>query len=104
MARQEVPLEDTLTLEAYQAYLQEQIGYQFPYLEDLPSIKQFAVVGKVWAEKYELLMPFDIRPVTYTYRTGPREGHRETRWVIKGEPGLWGYTSMRTFFEEMVSD
>lgn len=99
-----MPIEDTLTLEAYQNYLQEQIGYQFPYLEDLPSIKQIATVGKVWAEKYELLMPFNIRPVTYTYATGPRAGQRETRWVVLGKPGLWGYTSMRTFFEEITGE
>ncbi len=104
MARQEVPIEDTLTLEAYQDYLQEQIGYQFPYLDDLPSVKQMATVGKVWAEKYDLLMPYNIRPVTYTYATGLRAGQVETRWVIEGRPGLWGYESMRIIFEEIRSE
>ncbi len=99
-----MPIEDTLTLDQYQDYLLEQIGYQFPYLRDRPSIKQMAVVGKIWAEKYELLMPFNIRPVTYTYTTGPREGQTETRWVIIGEPGLWGYESMRKFFEEITGE
>lgn len=104
LARQEVPIEETLDIDAYQDYLIEQIGYRFPYLKEAPSAKQMAVVGKMWAEKYELLAPYNIRPVTYTYSTGPREGQRETRWVIAGEPGLWSYVSMREIWERITGE
>lgn len=55
----------------------------------------------MYAEKYELLLPYGIRPVTYTYEKGPRTGQEETRWVIWNIPGLWSYISMREILEWM---
>ena len=90
-----MPIEDTLTLDMYLDYFAEQL---------VLSPRQEAVVGKIWAEKYELLMPLNIRPVTYTYTTGPRIGQTETRWVIEGYPGLWSYESMREIYERILEE
>ena len=102
LARQEIDLEDTLDIDRYQKAMMEEYGFSTPLGEYEPSAAQEAVIAKVWAEKYEQLMPYNIRPVTYTYETGPREGQRETRWVISGRPGLWGYEGMRTIYEEIT--
>ena len=94
LARQEVDIEDTLDIDSYQDWFAEQIGYTL-------TPKQQARVGKVYGEKYDELMPYGIRPITYTYGTGPREGQEETRWVIWNIPGLWSYARMREILEWM---
>lgn len=93
-----------MDIDTYQEYFAEELGYQFPYLSPEPSSKQRAVIAAQWAEDYELLMPYNIRPVTYTYEKGPRAGQEETRWVIKGEPGLWSYESMRRLWEKITGE
>ena len=102
IARQEIALEDTLSIDTYQQAFMEEYGITVPLGTYEPSAKQEAVFAKVWAEKYGQLMPYNIRPVTYEYATGPRAGQQETRWVISGRPGLWGYESMRGIYNEIV--
>lgn len=104
LARQDIPIEDTLTIEDFQAYLADELGYTFPYGVPGPSLLQQAVVGKIWAEKYDILAPLGIYPTTYTYKTGPRAGQRETRWVIPERPGLWGYESLLRILRELEEE
>lgn len=102
MKRQEIDLEDTLDIDRYQQKFFEQYGFTTPLGTTEPSPAQKAVMATAWAEKYEQLMPYNIRPITYEYETGPRAGQRETRWVIYGRPGLWSYESMREIYDEIV--
>jgi len=97
LARQEIPIEDTITIEDYQYRIAEMLGFE-------PTSKQWAVVAKVWDEKYNVLAPRGIYSTTYTYETGPRAGQRETRWVISGRPGLWSYEAMLRMLEEMEEE
>jgi len=96
LRRQEIEIEETLTVEAYEKAVSEVMDIEF-------TPEQEAVVAHIWDEKYERLLPYGIRTVTYTYATGPRAGQVETRWVVKGYPGLWGYEGMRGIYEEILA-
>jgi len=81
LARQEVPLEDTVTLERYQRWLQRELGIHGGSLE---------VAARVYTQRFDVLGPLGMRPVELT-RVFRYVTLTETRFGIKGHPGLWGY-------------
>jgi len=96
LARQDetIGMEETIEIETYQEYIANKLGKPVtPAMSD--------VIEAHWYEEYNILLPLGIKSVTYTYETGPREGQRETRWVIAGSPGLWGRDTMLAYLEEM---
>jgi len=81
LARQEIPLEDTLTLERYQRWLQRELGIHGGSLE---------VASRVYTQRFNVLEPLGIRPIELTRRIRGVT-LTETRFGIRGRPGLWGY-------------
>lgn len=84
LGRQEVPVEDTVTVDKYVSYLEEELGIRGGSLD---------VARTVYEDRYEILPTLGIRPIErhYTYMGEP---FVETRYAIKGYPGLWGKTRM----------
>ena len=78
--RQELPLEEITTVEKYQQYLLDEFGITGGSLD---------VAERLYMERYEGLEQYGIRPVrrVYLYQ---REPFVETRYAIRGAPGLWG--------------
>lgn len=82
LMRQDIPVEDTLTVERYQDYLAEEFGVKGGSLD---------VARDLYAEKYNIFAELDIRPFQWhTVIQGIR--YFQTRYAIKGYPGAWGYT------------
>jgi len=81
LARQEIPIEDTLTLKNYQRYLLRELGIHGGSLD---------VAAQVYEQVFDVLEPLGIRPVGLTRRIRGVEV-TETRFGILGRPGLWGY-------------
>ena len=83
LMRQDIPVEDTLTVERYQDYLHEEFGVKGGSLD---------VAKGIYTEKYSILAELEIRPFTWSreYQGVP---YWETRYAIKGYPGAWGYES-----------
>ena len=82
LERQEIPIEETLTVENYQKYLAEEFGIKDGSLD---------VAAGVYETRYAVFPQLEIRPITrhYEFRGEP---FTETRYGIKGYPGLWGKT------------
>jgi len=81
LARQEIPLEDTLTLTRFQRYLQRELGIHGGSLE---------VAARMYTRRFNILAPLGMRPVELT-RIFRGVRVTETRFGIHGRPGLWGY-------------
>jgi len=83
LARQEVPIYATTTLDRYIDYLEDEFGIHGGSLD---------VARGVYEEVYVGLAELGIRPVErhYTYRG---ETFTEVRYAIRGAPGLWGRLS-----------
>ena len=80
LARQDIPVTEDWELETYQTYLTDTFGIKNGSL---------TVAEGVWFERYKGLSEYDIRPIErhYLYMGEP---FVETRYAIKGLPGLWG--------------
>jgi len=80
LERQEVPIEETVTLDRYQDYLRRELGLRGGSID---------AAAEIWRSKYEDLPRYGIRIIEYEveYR-GVR--YDVTRAVITGMPGLWG--------------
>ena len=94
LRRQDFPIETTVTLDRWLNYLEEELGIHGGSLD---------VAEKIFSERFELWEELGIRPVEITrYIEG--EPFKETRYGIKGNPGLWGRESMLLFAEAMAED
>jgi len=80
LERQDIPIEDTITLDSYLGYLEDELGIHGGSL---------GVAGDVYTERYKGLEEYDIRAVARHY-TFMGEPFVETRYAIKGELGLFG--------------
>lgn len=80
LARQDVPVEETVTRERYRQYAIDEWGLHNGSLD---------VAEAMYDERYRGLEEYGIRPVErhYEYRGEP---FVETRYVVSEEPGLWG--------------
>jgi hypothetical protein len=74
--------------------LAEELGYTESQIEALWEMHEYS-----WEE----LAKYGIRHVVYVYRTGPRAGQREVRYVIKGQPGLWSWEHAKLWYEKFVA-
>jgi len=94
LERQDVPIEETTTLEDYQTYLEEELGIHGGSL---------AVAAHIYEEMYNYLPQLNIRPIDYH---GVAFGYEytDTRYGIKGYPGLWGRESMLSIAEEIATE
>lgn len=81
LMRQDIPVEETLDIEAYQTYLADEFEISGGSLD---------VAKNVYAEKYDILGQLDIRPFDMT-RTIQGVEYSETRYAIKGLRGAFGY-------------
>jgi hypothetical protein len=94
LRRQDFPIETTVTLDRWLNYLEEELGIHGGSLD---------VAEKIFSERFELWEELGIRPVEITrYIEG--EPFKETRYGIKGNPGLWGRESMLLFAEAMAEE
>jgi hypothetical protein len=94
LRRADIPVEETVTLDRYLGYLQEELGITKGSLE---------VAKDIYSERYELWEELGIRPVERHY-TVEGEPFVETRYGIAGNPGLWGRESMLLFAEAMAEE
>jgi hypothetical protein len=94
LRRADIPIEETVTLDRYLNYLQEELGIKGGSLE---------VAKDIYSERYELWEELGIRPVERHY-TVEGEPFTETRYGIAGNPGLWGRESMLLFAEAMAEE
>jgi hypothetical protein len=94
LRRADIPVEETVTLDRYLGYLQEELGIKGGSLE---------VAKDIYSERYELWEELGIRPVPRKY-TVEGEEFTETRYGIAGNPGLWGRESMLLFAEAMAEE
>jgi len=78
--------------DVFRSIMREQFGYTDRQIEALWEYS-------VWHE--DRLKALGIRMVTYRYEVGPRAGQFETRWVIRGYPGLWGFQRMKEIAVEL---
>ena len=90
LMRQDIAVEDTITKERYTQHMVDEYGFTGGSVD---------VVERMYDERYRGLEEYGIRAVErhYTYRGEP---FVETRYGIRGEPGLWGRLSAYTFAEE----
>jgi len=94
LRRQDFPIEETVTLDRWLRYLEDELGIHGGSLE---------VAKGIFEERYELWEELGIRPVTRHY-TVEGEPFEETRYAIKGNRGLWGREAMLLFAEAMAED
>lgn len=80
LGRQEIPVEDTITIERYMEFLAIEMGIKGGSLD---------VAEGVYAERYKGLEEYGIRPIERHYMIAG-EPFVETRYGISGLPGLWG--------------
>lgn len=81
LARQDIPVEDTTTIDKYIRYLQDELGMHGGSL---------AVGEAVYREQFEVWGDIDIRPFAWHTVTPAGIAYRETRYTIEGIPGAWG--------------
>lgn len=81
--RQDIPIELQIDIEKYR----DELGK----LLDI-SKGSIDVAVDVYKMKYDILPTIGIRPIDITYETAYQKW-TETRYAIKGEPGLWGAIS-----------
>jgi len=92
MERDETPFEDTTDVEAYLDYWEEELDR--PMRDEYGNLTPSGeVVARMYGEKYDYLPQLDIRAIEYH---GVIRGveYVDTRYGIKGYPGLWGRESM----------
>jgi hypothetical protein len=94
LRRADIPVEETVTLDRYLGYLQEELGIKGKSLD---------VAKDIYSERYELWEELGIRPVPRHY-TVEGEEFTETRYGIAGNPGLWGREAMLLFAEAMAEE
>jgi len=94
LRRQDFPIEETVTLDRWLRYLEDELGIHGGSLE---------VAKGIFEERYELWEELGIRPVVRHY-TIDGEPFEETRYAIKGNRGLWGRESMLLFAEAMAEE
>jgi len=92
LAKIGIDLTEITEFDVFVSIMREQFGYTDRQIEALWEYT-------VWHE--ERLKAYGIRMVTYHYVTRPRAGQFETRWVIRGYPGLWGFEAMKRIAEEL---
>ena len=93
LARQDIPVEETTTVDSYKQYLLEELGIHGGSLD---------VAGRIYTERYKGLEEYDIRAVERHYLYMGEE-FVETRYAIKGEPGMWGKFRAYEFAVERAS-
>jgi len=93
LARQEIPLEDTLTLTRFQRYLQRELGIHGGSLE---------VAARMYTRRFNILAPLGMRPVELT-RIFRGVRVTETRFGIHGRPGLFSILSLSFFISLSTS-
>jgi len=84
LARQDIPVEDTVTWEDYQEYLREEIGLQ-------PG--SIAATEDYYRTRYDIMPQLGIHPFPRHYEVRG-EPFVETRYGIAGYPGSWGTERM----------
>jgi hypothetical protein len=94
LRRQDYPVSETVTLDRWLHYLEEKLDIHKGSLE---------VAKPIFAERFELWEEVGIRPVKREY-TVEGEPFTETRYGIKGSPGLWGRESALLFAEAMAEE
>ena len=94
LERQDIPIEETTTLEDYQTYLEDQLGIHGGSLK---------VSEKIYLEQFNYLPQLGIRAIDYH---GVIRGieFTDTRYGIKGHPGLWGRERMLSLAEEIATE
>lgn len=75
LRRQDVDVEDTVTLEAYRRMLEDELGIHGGSLD---------VASDIYAEKYDIFPTLGIHPFDW---------RGTTRYGITGYPGAWGRES-----------
>ena len=88
--RQDIPVEETTTLDKYINYLFDELGIHGDSL---------AVAEGIYTERYKGLEAYGIRPIARRYMVRG-EPFVETRYAISGVPGLWGKFRAYEFAEE----
>jgi len=88
LERLEVPIEDTVSIEALQEYLKDMLGFY-------PTSGQLDALWGGTTFEQDILAPIGIRAVYVIYPWGS-----EIRFGVKGRPGLWGWESVLGFVEE----
>jgi len=78
--RQDIPVEDTVTLDRFLGYLEDELGIHGGSL---------GIAEETYTERYKGLEEYGIRAVARHY-TFMGEPFVETRYAIKGELGLFG--------------
>lgn len=94
LRRQDIPVEDTTTVEKYLTYLAEELAIHGGSLD---------VAEAIYPERYDYLPTLDITPVTFA-RLYEGEPIEMTRYNIAGIPGLWGYEQTMEFAEIIAEE
>lgn len=90
LMRYDFPIEDTVTLDKFMTFASDKLGLTGGSLD---------TAERIYTERYKGLEEYGIRAVErhYMYRGEP---FVETRYAIKGEPGLWGRERAYTYAED----
>ena len=94
LRRQDIPVEDTTTIDRYTRYLEEELGIHG---------KSLMVAKGIFPEKYESWAPLGITPYPRHY-TVAGEPFIETRYAISGIPGAWGRESALLYGEAIARE
>ena len=86
LERLEVPIEETVSINRFQDYLNNLIN---------PTEAMLDALWGALEQKYEELAPEGVRALTIEYPWGS-----QVRYVIEGHPGLWGYAGMMEVMAE----
>ena len=86
LERLELPVSELIDIEHFQKYLSEQLELSDTQIDALTDAYDF---------ERESLFPYGITPISITYPWG-----EETRYVIKGYSGLWGWERTKEIAEE----
>lgn len=87
LERLEIPVEDTVSIGAFQSYLEDILGF-------IPTDAQLDALWGGTEYRYEVLAPSGIRPMIITYPWG-----KDTRYFIEDFPGLWGFEGMKSILD-----
>ena len=90
LARLDFDVEDTTDVDTLRQALKRELGYE-------PTSSQMEWFGEGQFDITPRLEDSGIRSVTFE-----RYGYTETRYVITGSPGLFGYEAVQEYLESLL--
>ena len=94
LERQDIPIEEQTDLDTYLSYLENKFGIRDGSLD---------IAAQYYNQRHDYLPELDIKAIDYHGSIRGIE-FTDTRYGIKGRPGLWGRESMLSIAEEIATE